>query len=190
MDFKYWLVGLGKDTAEAASLDRRTSSYISPPMPPPCKQEKTPWTSGPRTCAQLQPRRFGCRTHCPHDDGGLQITTPRTGDDQRAVLYDPSPLYRQRRGEIGGQGTTRDCQSREGLLDCLPPGTLTRATPGDRRPSGNQARTYCRGVDSATRSCRQPYIRAGARMAAPNLAQPETTRNPGAPTGPRGFRLA
>ena len=33
------------------------------------KQEKTPWNSGLRARTQLQPRRLGCGTHCPCENG-------------------------------------------------------------------------------------------------------------------------
>jgi hypothetical protein len=187
-DFKFVWFGLGKDMAVTASSEAHSPVATLPTTPQPCKQEKTPWNSGPRACAQLQPRRLGCGTQSPHDDGGLQIITPHIGDDQLSYPLRP---FRRNIGSAGGRPVGRvplgpACRGKDSW-------TVSRRAPSPGRPYGDseaQGKPGCRGVDlqpSAPADSPAPKGRRADGGTTPSLDQPQParTRGPGAHTDHR-----
>ena len=176
--------------AVTASPDRRALSPVAtlPTMPRPCKQETTPRNSGPRACAQLQPRRLGCGPQRPHDDGGLQnYDTPHWGRSAEPSFTILPPQCRQRRGEgrwagyrlglpVGGGFSW--IVSRRAPSQGYPTAT---ARPGKTRPE------ICRGVViQPSAPADSPHQRDGAGTAERPQAWISSSQPASTARGPHG----
>ena len=165
-----------------ASPDRRALSPVAtlPTMPRPCKQETTPRNSGPRACAQLQPRRLGCGPQRPHDDGGLQnYDTPHWGRSAEPSFTTLPPQCRQRRGEGRWAGYRLGLPVGGGFS-----WTVSRRAPSQGYPTATArpAKTrpeICRGVviqPSAPADSPAPKGRRGDGGTTPSLDQQQPAR--------------
>ena len=179
--------------AVTASPDRRALSPVAtlPTMPRPCKQETTPRNSGPRACAQLQPRRLGCGTQRPHDDGGLQnYDTPHWGRSAEPSFTTLPPQCRQRRGEGRWAGYRLGLPVGGGTPGLSPAGPPHQGYPTATARPGKTRPEICRGVVySALRPSRQPRTKGTARGRRndpkPGSAAASPHQRPGAHTGHR-----